>query len=123
MTMESLSNAELLKRYAEVVEENAQLKAQAMVSCSPLSCSVGYSQYFLQSTTTSTKSRKTVVTWDEILQALRIKTVNVSEILSFKISSHEDYYNWTHEVQEEFAEAVVLTGWHEKLFEVIGKVS
>ena len=123
MTMESLSNAELLKRYAEVVEENAQLKAQAMVSCSPLSCSVGYSQYFLQSTTTSTKSRKTVVTWDEILQALRIKTVNVSEILSFKISSPEDYYNWTHEVQEEFAEAVGLTGWHEKLFEVIGKVS
>ena len=39
------------------------------------------------------------------------------------IHSTVKYYNWTHEVQEKFAEAVGLTGWHEKLFEAIGKVS
>ena len=103
--MEMSEHMKIIEQQAKTIARlEAQLQDQAKVSCSPLSCSVGYSQYLLQSTTSSIKSRKRrepIVTWDGVFQSIRLK--GVPEYYLFKVVTPEIYYSITHEEQEKFA--------------------
>ena len=71
----------------------------------------------------ASKKIKLEITWECVLSALKHETIVDEENLLLRFTTPVYYLSYSSKEQQDFAEHIGLTGWHEKIAEEIRLVS